>query len=90
MNDKNKAIDPIPEEFASYEEAADFWDTHDTTDYLEFLQPVAVDAQFRKRHIELEIDEDIVTALHKKAKKMGVSTNRLASDLLRQQLTITN
>ncbi len=90
MNDKNKAIDPIPEEFASYEEAADFWDTHDTTDYLEFLQPVEVDAQFRKRHIELEIDEDIVTALHKKAKKMGVSTNRLASDLLRQQLTIVN
>jgi len=71
MNDKNKAIDPIPEEFASYEEAADFWDTHDTTDYLEFLQPVEVDARFRKRYIELEIDEDVVTALQKKLKRWG-------------------
>ncbi len=90
MNDKNKTIDPIPEEFASYEEAADFWDTHDTTDYLEFLQPVEVDTQFRKRYIELEIDEDVVTALHKKAKKMGIPANRLASDLLRQQLATAN
>lgn len=90
MNDKNKVNNSIPEEFASYEEAADFWDTHDTTDYLEFLQPVEVDAQFRKRHIELEIDEDIVAALHKKAKKLGVSTNRLASDLLRQQLAVAS
>ncbi|HFE66658.1 MAG TPA: hypothetical protein ENJ93_05280 [Chloroflexi bacterium] len=90
MNDKNKAIDPVPEEFTSYEEAANFWDTHDTTDYIPFLQPVEVDAQFRKRCIELEIDEDVVTALHKKAKKMGVSANRLASDLLRQQLATAN
>lgn len=33
MNDSKKIIDPIPEEFGSYEEAAEFWDTHDTTDY---------------------------------------------------------
>jgi ankyrin repeat protein len=30
---KTKRIDPIPTEFASYEEAAEFWDTHDTSDY---------------------------------------------------------
>jgi len=30
---KQRQIDPIPEEFATYEEAAEFWDTHDTTDY---------------------------------------------------------
>lgn len=28
MNDKQKQIDPLPEEFSSYEEAAEFWDTH--------------------------------------------------------------
>lgn len=29
-----KKIDPIPEEFNSYEEAAEFWDIHDVqTDY---------------------------------------------------------
>jgi len=33
MSDKPKHIDPIPDEFARYEEAAEFWDTHDTADY---------------------------------------------------------
>lgn len=30
---KKKRVDPILEEFDSYEDAAEFWDTHDTTDY---------------------------------------------------------
>jgi hypothetical protein len=34
MSSKPKQTDPLPEEFASYEEAAEFWDTHDTTDYF--------------------------------------------------------
>ena len=29
MNNTKKPIEPIPEEFASYEEAAEFWDSHD-------------------------------------------------------------
>ncbi len=44
MTDKPKVIDSIPEEFASYEEAAEFWDTHDTTDYLDSFETVAVQA----------------------------------------------
>ncbi|BAZ14261.1 hypothetical protein NIES4071_61010 [Calothrix sp. NIES-4071] len=44
MNDKRKFIEPIPEEFASYEEAGEFWDTHDTTDYLEDFETVPVEA----------------------------------------------
>ncbi len=42
MNDKPKQVDPIPEEFSSYEEAAEFWDTHDTTDYPDSFETVAV------------------------------------------------
>jgi len=38
MNNR-KRVDPIPEEFASYEEAAEFWDTHDTTDYPKLFVP---------------------------------------------------
>jgi hypothetical protein len=28
---KKKPIDPIPDQFETYEEAAEFWDTRDTT-----------------------------------------------------------
>ena len=39
MNDKRKQVEPIPEEFGSYEEAAEFWDTLDTSDYRRDLTP---------------------------------------------------
>ncbi|MBI4641089.1 MAG: hypothetical protein HY731_10360, partial [Candidatus Tectomicrobia bacterium] len=40
MMPKKKRVDPIPEEFSSEEEAAEFWDTHDTTDYPEAFHTV--------------------------------------------------
>ena len=35
------SVEPIPE-FATREEEAEFWDTHDFTDYWDQLQPVSV------------------------------------------------
>jgi predicted transcriptional regulator len=35
-----KQVEPIPEEFTSYEEAAEFWDSHDTTDYPDAFRTV--------------------------------------------------
>jgi hypothetical protein len=33
-----KERDPLPEHFASIEEAASFWDTHDSSDYDEYFE----------------------------------------------------
>jgi len=86
MNDKNKRVDPIPDEFGSYEEASEFWDTHDTTDYPEAFQTVDVQAEFRARHYEVEVDEDVITVLRERAQKQGVTVSHLVSDLLRQHI----
>lgn len=44
---RNKAHrDPLPEEFRSYEEAAEFWDTHDTTDYADDFETVDAQVDF--------------------------------------------
>jgi hypothetical protein len=40
MGNKNKIIDPLPDSFASEEEAGEFWDTHSTEDYAEYFIPV--------------------------------------------------
>ncbi len=82
-------VDPLPDEFSSYEEAAEFWDTHDTTDYPDAFaeEPVEVHAAFQRRHFEVEIDEDVFGALRARARQAGISVRRLVSDLLRQQLT---
>ncbi len=87
MRKKSKQIDPIPDEFSSYEEAAEFWDTHDTTDYPDAFQDVDVKAEFRKRHYQVEVDDDIVKALRKQAQKRGISVNRLVNEILRKQIS---
>jgi predicted HicB family RNase H-like nuclease len=86
MNDKPKAIEPIPEEFGSYEEAAEFWDTHDTIDYLESFEAVALESEFRRRRYEIEIDEDLMKALSRQAQKGGVAVSQLVSELLREKI----
>lgn len=83
---KGKVVEPTPAQFDSYEEAAEFWDTHDTTDYLNEFRTVEVQSKLRARHFEVEIAEDVAKALADKASQEGVSVSHLASDLLRQQL----
>jgi len=83
---KQKHVEPIPEEFDSYEEAAEFWDAHDTTDYPDAFQTVDVETTFRGRYYEIEIEADVAEVLHAQARQKGVTVSNLASDLLRQQL----
>ena len=85
--DKNH-VDPIPEQFETYDEAAEFWDTHDTTDYLDEFRTIEVMRELRSRHFEVEIEEKIVKVLQERAHQQGVTVSHLASDLLRQQLGI--
>ena len=81
--DKN-LIDPTPDNFESLEAAAEFWDTHDTTDYLDEFRTVSLETELRARHFEVEIEEDVARLLQQQASSQGVSAGHLASDLLRQ------
>jgi hypothetical protein len=83
---KKKKIDPVPEEFENYKAAADFWGSHDTTDYPELLRTVTVVSKLRKRRFELQLEPDVLRTLESKARKKGVTIGHLASDLLRRQL----
>jgi hypothetical protein len=86
MKKKDKKIEPIPDEFASYEEAGEFWDTHDTTDYLESFVDVDIDVQLQGRKFEIEIEEDVMELLKKEAKKTHMRPGQLASQLLKKEL----
>jgi hypothetical protein len=83
--DKNN-IEPTPNNFESYEAAAEFWDTRDTTDYLDEFRTVEVNAELRARHFEIEIAENVGKVLRVQAREKGVEISDLASNLLRQQL----
>jgi hypothetical protein len=86
---KKKQVDPIPAEFISYEEAAEFSDKHDTTHYPGKLRTVKVVSEFRNRHYEIPIDGDVAISLQQRAKRAGVPTGRLASDILRKELRVS-
>lgn len=84
MDKKRPSV--TPEQFRDYDEAADFWDNHDTTDSLDEFRTVDVGGELRERHFEVELEEDVVRALQSKAKEQGLSLSDLASTLLRQKL----
>ena len=86
MNDKQKQIDPVPEEFSSYEDAAEFWDTHDTTDYPDGFEAVAVESELKRRRYEVEIDEELMDVLATLAQERGVPVSDLVSSMLREKL----
>ncbi len=86
MPNKPKVIDPIPEEFASYEEAAEFWDTHDTTDYPEHFETVSAQTELKNRRYEIEIDADLMPVLSKQAQSRGIKVSNLVSDFLREKI----
>jgi hypothetical protein len=50
-----KRIDPIPDNFESYEAAGEFWDTHDPTDYLDQFLTDEVTAELSARFLELRL-----------------------------------
>jgi hypothetical protein len=43
--------DPLPEHFNSLEEAAEFWDTHDTAEYEEYFKEVHFDVNLKPRTV---------------------------------------
>lgn len=82
----NKKREPTPKSFSSYEEAAAFWETHDTTDYLSEFRTVDTSSELRTRHFEIEIEEDVMQKLQAVAKQRGLPLSQLTSELLRRQL----
>jgi len=78
--------DPIPENFGSVEEAAEFWDTHSAADYWDIMEEV--DLQFDvKGHIFLvQIQADIYAQARALAKSKRLSLEELVNQLLAREV----
>lgn len=81
----NKERDPIPENFASYEEAGEFWDNHSTADYEDLLEEVEVEFDGRRRFL-VEVEGDIFWRARKMAKDRQQSLEQLINQLLQDEL----
>ena len=68
----------IPE-FKSIEEEAEFWDTHDTTDFENEFKPVRVRvANNLSEPLTIRLDADTLAELRSKAKEKGIGPTTLA------------
>lgn len=80
--------DPIPESFDSYEEAVEFWENHDPTDYPEHMTPVEVTFEKPKSMMyHISLDKDIEKKILNKAKKKGITATKYANELMRQSIS---
>lgn len=86
---KNKRTDPLPEHFASIEEASDFWDTHDAGDYEEYLRPINEEFEVAKELPQaVLLEHSLSDELKKIAQQKGVSLETLVNLWLKEKLLV--
>jgi CopG antitoxin of type II toxin-antitoxin system len=84
---KSKAIrEPIPEEFATIGEAAEFWDTHSLADYWDRTEEADFTVNLRQRHYLVALAPQLAEKLAAEAHKQGLSTETLVNLWLSEKL----
>lgn len=69
--------DPLPEHFSSLEEAAEFWDTHDSGDYEEYFKDVECEVDVKRQVYEVGVDSDLFKKVSRIAHQQRLSPERL-------------
>lgn len=90
MTEKQRATRRIPE-FANYQEEAEFWDTHDFTDYQDEFKPVRV--RFVKNlseGITVRLDPETLKKLRSLAREKGLGPSVLIRMWIMEQLKETS
>ena len=72
--------------FKTYEEAAEWFDTHDMSDYEDKLRPVDFHFDLRKNRDWVELEREIARSVRNLAKKQNIPTRKLVNELLRERL----
>lgn len=76
----------IPE-MQSYEQIAEFWDTHSLADYWEQTEPAEfeISPDARRRYL-VAVDPDVLSRIQRLARMRGLSSESLVNLLLEQRL----
>ncbi len=86
FNKKIKHRDPIPDNFSSIEEAAEFWDSHSLADYEDVLEDVT-DAKIDLVRSRFRVDRELARKIGKLAQKRGISSETLVNLWLQEKVS---
>jgi hypothetical protein len=70
----------------SIQELAQFWDTHDVTDFEDELEEVTEPVFRREKPITLALDPDEAKAVHDLATSKGVADSELIREWIREKI----
>jgi predicted HicB family RNase H-like nuclease len=68
-------------------EAAEFWDSHDLTDYWDQTREVGVEVDIQRRMFLTALEPELAKKLVACARKQGVSTETLINVWLTEKVT---
>jgi len=80
---------PIPKNFKSVEEAADFWDTHDLADYLDSTRETNFEVDLQRRVFLTALEPQLAKKLTEIARKQGITTETLINVWLTEKMEET-
>jgi len=87
MERSDKGREPIPAHFATIEDAAEFWDTHDLADYWDLTEEVAdVEVDLGQHRYLFALAPNLARKVTLEARKQGVSTETLVNVWLTEKL----
>lgn len=89
MKNRDKTIDPLPDSFATEEEAGEFWDSHSTMDYEEYLESVDDVIDIKQRVFEVPVEEDVFQRLQQEAQTSQQPVPKVVDQILRKTLAMT-
>ena len=73
-------------QFRTYEKAAEWFDTHDMSDYQDQMKPVDFHFDLRKNRDWVELDRDVAKSVRKLAKKQSIPIRKLVNEWLKERL----
>jgi hypothetical protein len=88
---KKAKLDPLPKEFATAEAAAEFWEKHDATDYLEHTVAVKdLDIRIERHRFLIALEPSLARGLSEAARRRGISSEALLNVWLQEKLQTAN
>jgi hypothetical protein len=86
MPESNMERDPIPKHFGSVEEAAEFWDSHDLSDYWDLTREAHFEVDIQRHVFLAAIEPQLAKKLTGLARKQGISTETLINVWLTEKV----
>ena len=77
--------DPLPKHFNSLEQAADFWDTHDSADYDQYFKDVEAEVDIKRKTYLISIDGALYDKVRAIAKEKHVPLEKLVNRWIQEK-----